>query len=231
MRPGKAPASPTSRPVVMGRHLEAEADQMKVSGIGEAPEHMADGARHKDGLRPTHYIDPAESTPKIRGAHVFQEPDPTQGVGALAAAAEGAPAVSVGPSAAPEQAKEVPEPTAEPSNKHDDDDFDPIVPAGTAPEKLNEAAMDPDPPAPAPEPQAPVPHPAADPLADTPVHDAAPPSLDGQVVVSHHTTMPSGTGKLVALVALMLVFALIVLDILLDVGLISTSVIPHTNLF
>ena len=35
-RPGKAPASPTSRPVIMGHKPEAQAAQTAVSGIGEA---------------------------------------------------------------------------------------------------------------------------------------------------------------------------------------------------
>jgi hypothetical protein len=36
MRPGRAPASPSSRPVVMGHKAQAEASQVSVSGIGEA---------------------------------------------------------------------------------------------------------------------------------------------------------------------------------------------------
>lgn len=52
MRPGKAPASPTSRPVIVGHKAEAQKTQAAVSGIGEAA--SAATPHSKISIQPLH---------------------------------------------------------------------------------------------------------------------------------------------------------------------------------
>lgn len=256
MRPGKAPASPTSRPVVIGHKAGAQAAQLKVSGIG-APEStgLAGLSAHKNvTVRPAQDAIPAAETVPAAPAHAFSpsaetpaaeipaatraaapanvpsQPEATTvGVTEVAAAdAEQEPSASASaPAAEPAAGSSAPAAEIIPPmpGLEDEPDGKPVDPA-----KLDEAALDPLPPAPMPSEQeshvSPVPtdH-------DDAMHDMAPPNLDGQIVVGHHTTEPRGTGKLLVLVALMVLFLLLVFDLLLDVGLITVPAVPHTNLF
>lgn len=225
MRPGKAPASPTSRPVIMGHKTSAQATQVRVSGVG-----AGDG----DSLLDSHskaVVKPSQGADALSTSHANAEA-PVSAVVASTAPVPDMPEMPMPPSVAadllsakseasvaalqPKKGKNEPEPAEKPID----------------PAKLDEAALDPEPPVPAPaEPEKDVPVPHAAVAAEADIHEAAAPNLEGQVVVSHHTTAPSGTGKLVALIVLMLLFGLLVLDILLDAGVVNSSIIPHTNFF
>lgn len=223
MRPGKAPASPTSRPVIAGHKSSAQATQVHVSGIGANGGGASMFDSHKkveiqpvDGTvsgdtSPVAAPAPTVKTPEATTSEIPEIPMPSS------VAAELIPASSKEAVDAP-NSKKSKDPLEEPEK--------PIDPA-----KLDDAALDPEPPEPAPaEPEKDVP-PTPVETAHDPIHEAAAPNLEGQVVVSHHTTAPKGTGRLVALIALMVLFACLLVDILLDAGVLSSSVIPHTNFF
>jgi hypothetical protein len=245
MRPGQAPASPTSRPVISSHKPQAQNTQVTVSGIG-APEPRDNLGSHKMALKPMHNIDISESTPKVGAPHSVAGPAPAQGLTPPDAAASEAPAAenatldSLPELQADETARaaasvpEVPVPAAAdvPETPAAPEVVPDVRDAGASkPDPLEDVAMEPDTPAPAaaePElPKLPIPE-VPD---DDPVHDSAEPSLKGQVVVSHHSAISEGSGKLVFLIILALVFLLIVVDILLDVGIIPLSGVPHTNFF
>lgn len=228
MRPGKAPASPTSRPYIAGHKSSAQATQVRVSGIGASSGDGLLDAHKKVEIKPAQDGDMSPSGPAAE----------TSGQPADAAAPFTAFTVSKGPTVpqtpadtpAPAIAAEAPsEPPAKAKKgkaAFEEGPEKPIDPAA-----LDDAALDPEPP----EPAASAPENEVPPLpieeVQDPIHEAAAPSLEGQVVVSHHTTAPAGTGKLVGLIILMVLFAYIVLDILLDAGVLNSSIIPHTNLF
>src|SRR2546421_10049847 len=66
MRPGKAPASPSSRPVVIGHKPEAQEAQASVSGVGEPERRPLLDGRRKIEINPTDdTIDASQSTPKV----------------------------------------------------------------------------------------------------------------------------------------------------------------------
>jgi hypothetical protein len=244
MRPGKAPASPTSRPVISSHKPQAQNTQVTVSGIG-APEPRDNLGLHKMALRPMHDIDISESTPKVGAPHGVAGPAPVQGLTPPAAAASEAPAAeNANLDSLPElqadetayaaaSAPEVPAATADvPEIPTAPENVPAVQNVGASkPDPLEDVAMEPETPAPAPaEPELPK-LPIPEVPDDDPVHDAAEPSLKGQVVVSHHSAISDGSGKLVFLIALALVFLLVVLDILMDVGIIPLSGVPHTNFF
>jgi hypothetical protein len=202
----------------MGHKGEAQRTQVTVSGIGEPEPRDSLTAHGKVDIKPMHDMDAADSTPKV-GA---QRPAYNTALG---------PPVDVEHSA-PEDAPDFEAPAAEAAHT------EPVVssepgdkPSQPTHDALAALAMEPDAPEPtAPEPEQPTPAVAESPESD-PLHDAAAPSLTGQVVVSHHSMISDGPWKLISLLVLVFLFALLVLDILMDVGVISTSVIPHTNLF
>lgn len=201
MAPGKTPASPTSRPIVVGHKSEAQQSQVAVSGIGAAEPRDTLDFRQKIEITPSHHLDSAESTPKIS---VRQKETDRTAIRAATSAMQ--------PSTADATTPQTPE-------------------AKSRNDALAALAMDPEPPAPAPPaPTQPIP-PIPELPPDDPMHGAASPSLDHQVVVSHHTTASASTWKLFVLLTLAVLFAFLVLDILLDAGAINSSAIPHTNFF
>jgi hypothetical protein len=240
MRPGRAPASPTSRPVISSHKPQAQNTQVTVSGIG-APEPRDSLGSHKMALKPMHDIDSSESTPGVGAQHNRTDFVLEQGLTPPTASASQAPVAEnatryslpalqsdetgsapvsvVTPETVTSQSADVPETS--------------VVPASPAPaaDPLEDVAMEPDVPAPKiaePEmPKLPIPE-VPD---DDPVHDAAEPSLKGQVIVSHHSAISDGSGKLVFLIIVAILFLVIVLDILMDVGIIPLSGVPHTNFF
>ncbi|HSW98300.1 MAG TPA: hypothetical protein VLF71_00515 [Candidatus Saccharimonadales bacterium] len=235
MRPGRAPASPTSRPVVIGHKLQAQHTQVTVSGIGEAAP--------REPLH-THKA-PAVQKVDVTGGDVAAPPAPVIPAVPVPPATSAASAASAGPADLPVDVPEsaqapalpAPESTPEavPEEKSEPSTAKPTAPpAGQPkPDELAAIAMEPDAPPPAvsvpepPLPKLPIPE-VAD---DDPVHNIAEPSLKGQVVVSHHSASTEGPGKLIALAILTIIFLLLVLDVLMDAGVISTSVIPHTHFF
>jgi hypothetical protein len=219
MRPGRAPASPTSRPVVIGHKASAQAAQLKVSGIGESKNEDGMFDTHKKvEVKPVHDMAATESAPKVAVVQDEQALDPADAV-VDAPAAEDAPALAEAAAAAETPASTPPSAPG------------PATATPAEADKFDEAALDPEPAAPAPSAEN---RPAPAPLPESehdPVHDIAPPDLDGQVVVSHHTTEPRGTGRLIGLILLMVFFALVVFNILLDAGVFDISGVPHTNFF
>jgi hypothetical protein len=190
MAPGKAPAHPTSRPVVIGHRQQAQETQVSVSGIGgPGPRDNLLDVHQKVELQPAGHVDATDETSKDLVPHQAEHPT---------------------------------SPASEPDSQ----------PAASQEDALAVVAMEPESPAPAPLPPEP-----ASPVSEQPGNDSVPDivsptvELDRQVVVSHHTTAPSSTWKFVGLIALAVFFALVVLDILLDAGVISSSAIPHTHFF
>ena len=226
MRPGKAPASPTSRPVVIGHKPQAQHAQVTVSGIGAAPPREALAAHKPVPIQVGNTGDslaaPLAEPAKTEDALVV--PQPAAAHVPETAIVPDTPAPAATPEIAAEQKSEpaLVEPALQPAEL-------PAAPAG--PDKLAAVAMEPDAPAPTPEEISPPKLPIPEVADDDPVHDVAEPSLKGQVVVSHHSAATEGPGKLIALVVLTVIFLALVLDVLLDAGVISTSVIPHTHFF
>jgi hypothetical protein len=214
-----------------------------VSGIGE-PEPRDNLGSHKMTLTPMHDLDAAQSTPKVGAKHHDGEPAPAVGFTPPPVAASEAPStenVTVDSLPALEADSQAVAPAAPDVSEVATAPIPEAVPAApatvasalapAAPDPLADVAMEPDAPAPAPaEPETPK-LPLPEVADDDPVHSAAEPSLNGQVVVSHHSAISEGSGKLVLLIILAVVFLLIVLDILMDVGLMPLSGVPHTNFF
>jgi hypothetical protein len=189
--------------VVIGHKAKAQQAQVTVSGIG---------ARDADGLHglQTHKI-------SLGPVHDTSEAPAVQADTVQAGTEDGmqADAPTLAVADASTAAADVPEPAVE------------LMEA----DPLAAVALEPD----APAPEAAVPEHPKLPIPevpdDDPVHSAAEPSLKGQVVVSHHSVISEGNGKIVLLMILLVLFLLIVADILLDVGVITLSGVPHTHLF
>jgi hypothetical protein len=245
MAPGKAPAAPTSRPVVIGHKAAAQQSQTTVSGIGEAEPRGLLDARHKVAVRPADHPMPFEvpiipSTPENPAPlapkpHEHTDPRPVPTDDPKTPADE-----SILPADAAEFFMDTPSAAAQPAPDSGTAAQPPARTGGTPPDShsndaLAALAMEQETPRPAsPEPTPATEHPPTtfEPLApDDAMHNAAPPSLDHQVVVSHHSMASGGTARLIGLTLLAILFAVLILDILLDAGVVSSSGIPHTNLF
>lgn len=321
MRPGRAPAAPTSRPVVIGHKPGAQQAQLQVSGIG-APGNLMDSRKkievkpsatsapdntHKEPAKPENKPETkSESKPEAKNVSAAAPSRPSAIPAAVASKPLRAAPLPTTPATTPVSAPASVKNNSDQLAVADDDDIsapamftdssswadalaDDVQPddtpaaraanaqpadarrsdtqlAGAQPadaasdtakntppnsepaasaaaydpdpanmhipeNKLDEAAIDPEPKQPEPIPYggSPAQQPSQDdvpPLNEMPV-----PSLDGQVIVSPHTTEPSGAGKIVALVSAIILFAIVILDILLDAGIINSSAIPHTNFF
>jgi hypothetical protein len=227
--------------VVIGHKAKAQQAQVTVSGIGARDADGLHGLQtHKISLGPVH--DTSEA-PAVQADTVqagtedgMQADAPTLAVADASTAAADVPEPAVVPSESPLPG--IPVVPAEQDSEHPTADAAPALTEAVKPaEELMEAdplaavALEPD----APAPEAAVPEHPKLPIPevpdDDPVHSAAEPSLKGQVVVSHHSVISEGNGKIVLLMILLVLFLLIVADILLDVGVITLSGVPHTHLF
>ncbi len=212
--PGKALAHPGSRPVLIGHKSSAQASQTKLSGIGAADSHESMvSAHHQISLRTNdeHGIaflaKPSEDHQPVSVKSTVASPElttkslqPPQSSALTAAAL------------APSQ-----DSVPKPADVHED--------------ALTAVAMEPEAPAPPESKVEPAPLPAPEPASDDPLLDVIEPSLSHQVVVSPHSKMPpSSAWKLVGLILLIILFIVLILDILLDAG-VMTSSIPHTHFF
>ena len=211
MAPGKTRAHPASRPVVIGHKAAAQQAQMTVSGIGESDGRDKLLAVHKKSeVAPTEPV-AAESEPTTSTPAGSADTTPVEPVVAAATAPD--PLLDEPTTPPTPTPTDSPAPTPEPEDKQDD--------------ALDAVAMEPDEPAPSTTEQMPTPTPVHD---DPVPEDVAPPSIEHQVVVSHHSTEPRSTGKLIGLILLALFFVIVVVDILMDAGVITTS-LPHTHFF
>lgn len=237
-RPGKALASPTSRPVIVGHKPEAQQAQIAVSGVGESPLL----GRRKVQISPANQ---AESEPKPGKSPDFnsftsKEIAPAEAeVESLATVAlEGV----VGPPVLPKEldkADQAPAPTAELEPQTVDTSAD-----ATKTESDNIPTLEPEKPEPpvmAEEmPQDSTSVPETDDAEVSPSKQEAPPAPEpkieplfdesGAIIVSHHGHYHRHHGlKVFALILLILILAAIGIDILLDLGILTLPGVPHTD--
>lgn len=206
MRPGKAPASPTSRPVITGHKPAVQESLTGVGGIGDARPLL--NPRQKVAVAPT---EPEAAEPSKTAA---AEPPvaPTKG----AAPPEPTTAPEPPATTVPVPAEPKPKPPAETAPE-------PVAAPAPAPEPAPLAAAEP-PVAPAPPPPAPSATYEPDPLEDT----AAPAFDRGEVVVSRHFGGESIV-KIVLILLLIVALALVAFDVMLDAGILNIQGIPHTQ--
>jgi len=205
MAPGKAPAHPASRPVLIGHKRSAQSAQTKVSGIGEPGKHAS--------MLSSHHQTPLQSNDEPVATIASQIPETDHHAAAQPSMHDDKPEQSV-------QSVLVSPPSLGPESEPRDTGKDAL--AAVAMELENSLPAEPEPT------QAPL-----------PVSDAAndhllagvDPSVDYQVVVSPRTRAPGSTWKLVGLVVLVLLFIVLILDILLDAGVIISTAVPHTHFF
>jgi hypothetical protein len=260
-RPGRAPASSTSRPVIVGHKPEVQDSVAGVSGIGDAPRQQLLSPKKKVGVRP---ITIAEAAPtQEQAAAPVQEPTPSpvsasipSSVPPLAAEAESllvriskpAPVEPTVPIEASKPAEQtvVTQPQVKPVQATAPVTSVEQTVASTPPEKAMATApvQAPD----APKPAAPEPtssqdmaEPASEPwLALT---DATPdtssqvtttvaePEYEIQPIVVSHHRSPNHVWKVVLLLLVIVLLAAAALDILLDAQIIAVPGLPHTSFF
>ena len=224
-RPGKAPASPTSRPVIVGHKPQAQSTQIAVSGIGEASPPLL--AKEKK-IDPIVQVPAAESMAEPIAQEATSPttpaiPDPKE-VEALATAAL---ATTTEAPAAPDESPQQAEVETEPSPSPAED-----TSAVSAPEEKPPAIEIPADPAVAPDKDA-TPLSGAIPAATEEIEPepVIEPLFDKSgIVVSHHGTHAGGsTTKILLLLLLVLLLAAAIADLLLDAGILTLNGIPHTN--
>lgn len=215
MRPGQAPADATSKPVIVG-HKPMVDRSVSVNGVGE-PQSLLDG-RQKISIAPS------PDAAKAADALAVQPPAALAGESPVTShePVQTTPVPSVGaPTVETDQANPN-EPLLEaeaPAHAETPMSGSVVGPSPAQPAQTNSAP-----------PQA-VPSPAVtlDDLDDDTVAQTAAPVLD-QVVVSHHRRGGSMWAVLL-IILLIIVLAAVAVDLLLDAGVIKTSLnIPHTHL-
>ncbi|HJQ08239.1 MAG TPA: hypothetical protein VJ836_02015 [Candidatus Saccharimonadales bacterium] len=226
-RPGKAPAAPTSRPVVVGHKPAAQLAQTTISGIGARP---LLNAKQKVAVKPAMVV-LEEKKPALPA--MVPEMEPLMDIGAMAVESSTATSLPV----TKPKAVQPPAPinVTAPATPGVKTIVKPLVttPAAEPPkppqDKLATIAAEPDPqPLPV-ETPAPLP-PAADLPADT-LHETAVPELDlHDMIVSSHSAANKAGMVLLGIVGVV-VLAAVILNLLLDVGIIETNSLPHTNFF
>jgi hypothetical protein len=240
-RPGKAAASPTSRPVIMGHKPEAQQAQTSVSGIGEASPLLnrkiaivPGGDRQKENENQPVPELPPEDVPA--GAPSQTEKD-ALGTAALDSVT-GPPPVSPEKEAEalPVKAKVI-EPLSETDTQPEASQVaEPSEPAKPEPEPEPTAEELPkDTSSSVPETETETVNEPADPLKP----EDAPPELDieplfdpsGHIVVSHHAHNGGHALKVLGLLLLIVLLAVVAVDLLLDLGLLNVEGIPRTDFF
>jgi len=213
-RPGKALASPTSRPVIAG-HKPVVHD----STVTNKPRKPMAKARNGDELLDSHdkvTIPPPAAVEPAPESPVPQLATPTEPV---------IPPVEEKPTELTTQAEAEPEVPVEPSLQLTADE--PDAPAYQEPEQTlitqTEESVSPVPEQPEPAPGAATPDQDAT-IPDEPVVDPA------QIVVSHHKPVGQSKWKGVFVVLLIIILAAVAADVLLDAGVWTpNSNIPHTH--
>ncbi len=213
MRPGKAPASPTSRPVIASHKPQV---QETVGGVGDS--RQTPSPKQKISITPEVHDEVAQSSmaqevkvvttvpPLPKTAIEPKQPEPTVAPEPPVEALPKLEAPTVEPPT-PEVsvATEVtPEPTKQP------DAFEMAPAIVSAPSSIPVLPL--------------LPEGDQDPLLDT----AAPQLESNQVVVSHHRK-PGRALKVILAIVIILVVAVLAFDILLDAGVINIPAVPRTH--
>ncbi len=217
MRPGRAPASPTSRPVIPGKN-PVQNTLSGMSGIGEAKPII--DSKHR---------------PTITSQVVSDEPQTAPDVPAEAQATEVTPppVAAKEPTPAPEPAKTDSSPAATAPNVADQP-LDTVntpeqsaFPAPNAePAQLPQASE----PTARTAPETPALHRSTlaeeiDPLEDITTSDPD----SSPVVVSHHSSSASFV-KMALIIVIIIVLGVVAFDVMLDSGIVNVQGIPHTRL-
>jgi hypothetical protein len=232
-RPGKAPASPTSRPVIMGHKPEAQEAQTAVSGIGEArplltkrkieivPSDLIGSSDDVDVSRPatqqkdtvsTNTSEAAVTPPDLPSAPVEESklatsPQLTIQTPAVLKQEASEPTSQADIQAKqPESEKEESEPRLTPEEQPAETSSVPEEPALT---QGDEVKLE----------EEPAPEPVIEPLFDD----------SGVVVSTHDHHHRHHALKVVGLLLLILLLAAATLDVALDLGLLNLEDIPHTD--
>ncbi len=220
MRPGKAAASPTSRPVIVKHNPELKNTQVAVSGIGE-----------RDTL-----LDPKKKVGVVPA-----------GAPTVAQAAEAPVADPAATATAPIPAPVVPaeEPKKSSESEQEDSPVQPLpeasidMAATAIDNELAEAPSAPATPAvsaPQPIPAAPgSPAPHVKPLTAaelaTATAEVANMRMPGEAPIIETHAHESHLVRNIVLAAVLVVLALIAVDILLDAAVLPTNAVPHTHFF
>lgn len=228
MRPGKSPAAATSKPVIIGHKPTVQDRSVSMNGVGEHQTLL--DARQKINLGPAPGFRPP--VPEAAENKTLPETEaPSAAPTEPPAAAAPAPETAATPIAPPPLDKPTPnEPLLEEETPVQNGE------ASGAPSPAP-AATSPAPETPAPQPishtpETSAPLPPADTSDDTSqvaAETAAPDIGPSAVIVSHHRRS-SGAGKILLAALLVIVLAVILLDVLLDTGIIKTALnLPHTH--
>lgn len=203
MAPGKAPAHPASRPVLIGHKRSAQSAQTKVSGIGEPGKHTSMLSSYRQTPLQANK-EPAAVTSKI--------PETDQHAATESATRDSTPEQPVQSALAPSP----PDSESEPRDAGKD--------------ALAAVAMELESSLPPESQSVQTPLPTSESANDS-LLASVDPSTDYQVVVSPRTRTPGSTWKLAGFIVLVLLFTVLILDILLDAGVITSSAVPHTHFF
>ncbi|HSW65590.1 MAG TPA: hypothetical protein VLI54_00435 [Bacillota bacterium] len=203
MRPGRAPASPTSRPVIPGKN-PVQNTLIGMSGIGDAKPIVDSKPR---STAPVDVNDEPQTAPDV----------PTETQAAETASAAPSAKVEASPAPAPDVTDQLldtagtPEESAPPAP-----DTEPAQPAPVSEPAARTA------------PETPASHRST--LAEEidPLEDVTAPE-DSPVVVSHHSSTASLV-KIVLIIVVIAVLAVVAFDVMLDSGIVSVDGIPHTRL-
>lgn len=216
MRPGKAQANPSARPIIVGHKPQVHDTVSGVSGLGErSPQTkkkielspLSHAATEKSVPLASEHLAASEQ-PKIPEAeHAAPKPEPAM------TAPEPTPKPEATPEAKPPAPSEIAAEPTKPKSETHAKPHDAMVPVfDTPPEKSPEGLP-----------------PAAD---VAPVFDDTPAPIPDrhEIIVSHHGILDEPV-KIIGLLLLIIVLAAVAVNILIDADVLELDGIPHTNFF
>ena len=213
MRPGRAPASATSKPVIVPRQRMAPGQEASISGIGER------------GVAPAEAAVPMRKIQVMSGTRGVPIPVPNDPEVPAAPATPLAP-VPAAMEAVPEQEVEALADIAIEGVNNGQEVLEPALVA--AQQAAPQPSMQPAAPASS-MPAASSPLPAFDVARDVPLFQK-----DAPAAIAPGASAPSHRGaviKTLILVAIVLLLAAAIVDVLLDAGFFVLKGVPHTNFF
>ena len=259
-RPGKTPASPTSKPVISGHKPEAQAAQASVSGIGEARTLLN---RRKIEITPLGYTkaEKVETSPEDKPSGESAQPtqQETEGLGTAALDSvtgppelhqekspvriSTSPKLKIEPLPGPDKPAEDKPELAQPATEAETEES---KPEAETPAEIEVAEAEPaaktepelsDKELPAETSSMPVAEPLVAKPEDGKEEPAPEPVIEplfddsGSIVVSNHEHHHGNHGlKVFGLLLLILLLATAAFDVLLDLGFLTIESLPHTNL-
>jgi hypothetical protein len=222
-RPGRTPASSTSRPIIVGHSPSVQDHSVTVNA--PSGEHTL--------LDPHKTVTP----PEVNG---LEQPDPVSQAQAPASAMShvaapiAPPVISPGAPAAPAQAAPQPQSVSASAEAQAIPTPSPVEPLNSeSPPPVAPAPHEPVPPSSAPL-ASPVSSVAAAPQADELPEDLPAPDIEEEepVVISKHVPHDhSSKWRLIVTLSVAVLIMLIIFDILLDADFITIKVLPHTHFF